>query len=157
MTRFRILLVEDNPDHAELICDLLEAQTQKPLVIHHDTGVAALEHLRSLPIHGREHPNLILMDLNLPGMSGLDLVRVIKSEPEVRRIPVVILSTSTRLQDMHDAMQAHANSYSIKPQNYHRLESLIGDIGKYWMNVHAYQNEHDPRPPGGGTAWDLAD
>ena len=133
---FRILLVEDNADHAELITDILE-DAPAPVDIHrcHDgeMALAWLAEVRASPSRGL--PDLVLLDLDMPRMDGFQTLDAIKSDPEMRRIPVVILTTSRARRDVARALDGHANSYVCKTADFAALEELLAEVRRYWTRA----------------------
>ena len=132
---FEILVVEDNPGDVRLLTEALkEGGVSTRLHITRD-GEQALAFLHGEgEFAGSPRPSLILLDLNLPRKHGREVLAEIKCEKSLRGIPVVVLSTSTRTEDVMQAYDLHANCYIPKPDN---LESLI-DIGRLierlWLN-----------------------
>jgi CheY-like chemotaxis protein len=133
-----LLLAEDNPDHAELVLRCLEAQPIRHRVVHLPDGEAALAYLTHRPPFERPDtaptPHLVLLDLRLPKMDGLEVLRAVKASPELRNIPVVVLTTSAADRDVAGAYAAHANSYLVKPLDADRLEQMLRDVGRYWLD-----------------------
>jgi len=130
----RILLVEDDPDHAELVRRGLEAQRSHLDLTHVADGEAALEYLKERgPREAPGRPHLILLDLRLPRMDGLEVLREIKAAPDLSDIPCVVLTTSRAEGDMLKAYRLHANSYLVKPGEYERFVELIADVERYWL------------------------
>lgn len=132
-----ILLVEDNPDHAELVMRNLEDFRVANRVIHVDDGQAALDYLYG---HGeyadRQNypmPDLMLLDLRLPKVDGLQVLKEVKENADLRSMPVVILTTSDAERDLATAYDSHANSFLTKPINFGDFSSLIRDLGFYWL------------------------
>ncbi len=142
--RLLILLVEDNPAHAELVKRSLQEQRVSYQVTHLSDGEQAVEYLfqRGDYADKRKHPrpHIILLDLRLPRLDGLDVLRQIKTADEeaLRRIPVVILTTSEAEQDLAQAYDSHANSYVIKPLNFEGFTALMDDLGLYWQQWNYY-------------------
>ncbi|MEW6348700.1 MAG: response regulator [Thermodesulfobacteriota bacterium] len=132
-----ILLVEDNPDHAELIMRSLEEHRVANRVYHTPDGEAALDYLfqkgRYCDPASCPRPHLILLDLRLPRIDGLEVLRNIKSSAELRRIPVVALTTSESERDMAGAYNRHVNSYVVKPVDFSKFNKLMDDLGFYWL------------------------
>ncbi|MDQ7785460.1 MAG: response regulator [Desulfomonilaceae bacterium] len=132
-----ILLVEDNPDHAELIVRSFEEHRVANKIIHVSDGEAALDYL----FHRGEYaddqsvarPHVILLDLRLPKIDGLEVLKEIKAAPELRRIPVVALTTSESERDMMGAYNRHVNSYLVKPVDFEKFGKLMDDLGFYWL------------------------
>jgi len=137
-----ILLVEDDPLDAELMLAALaetHPQTRVELVTTAESAWSAIDQLRSA---GRLSTlALVLLDLKLPGMSGCDLLRCIRREPGIRRIPVVILTTSLEPRDIEECYDAGANSYLVKPATFAELLELAERVNRYWTG-------DNRRPPG---------
>ena len=131
----RVLLVEDDPDHAELVRRGLEEYGSRLEVTHVEDGEAALTYLRERESRGAPgRPHLILLDLRLPRMDGLEVLREIKSAPDLSDIPCVVLTTSRAEGDMLKAYRLHANSYLVKPGSYTRFVELIANAERYWLS-----------------------
>lgn len=124
-----ILLIEDNDDHVELIRQTLEEKRVANSIVHFDNGEAALSYLKR---SGSESTSIVLLDLNLPGMSGHDLLRAIKEDERLKSIPVVILTTSSGETDRAEAYRHYVNSYLIKPIDAGQFERMVSDLGLYW-------------------------
>ncbi|MEM1346770.1 MAG: response regulator [Pseudomonadota bacterium] len=133
--RFDVLLVEDNPDHAELILDALAEVPPPTSLSHVASAEAALQRLGALAA-ADALPNLILLDLNMPGMGGLALLRRLKDSETLRPLPVVVLSTSIEPEDVRAALQGHANSYTRKSADIDELEATLAAIKRYWWQIH---------------------
>jgi CheY-like chemotaxis protein len=130
----RVLLVEDDPDHAELVRRGLEEYGSRLQLTHLADGESALEFLKDrAPRKSAGRPHLILLDLRLPRMDGLEVLREIKSTPDLADIPCVVLTTSRAEGDMLKAYRLHANSYIVKPGDYGRFVKLISGIERYWL------------------------
>ncbi len=142
--RLLILLIEDNPAHAELVKRSLEDLPVGYQITHLSDGEQAVEYLfqRGDYADKRKHPrpHIILLDLRLPCLDGLDVLRQIKTADEeaIRRIPVVVLTTSEAEQDLAQAYDRHANSYVIKPLNFEGFTALMDDLGYYWRQWNYY-------------------
>ncbi|HSD67211.1 MAG TPA: response regulator [Vicinamibacteria bacterium] len=135
----RVLLVEDDPDHAELVRRGLEDYGSHLDLTHVSDGESALAYLRERASRGTPgRPHLILLDLRLPRMDGLEVLREIKAAPELSDIPCVVLTTSQAEGDMVKAYRLHANSYLVKPGDYAHFVELIAGVERYWLqeNVH---------------------
>jgi len=138
---FPILLVEDNEAHAELVIrgmrDSLEAHT-----IHHvPDGEKALDYFFNRgaytdPIKN-PRPSLVLLDLRLPRVDGLEVLRTVKTTPALSPIPVVILTSSDAESDIARAYEYHANSYLVKPLDFKVFTKLMKDIVSYWLGWNA--------------------
>ncbi|GIW01713.1 response regulator [Roseiflexus sp.] len=136
-TTLRVLLVEDNDDHAELIRRTLSEQQRTPQIVHVSDGESALDYLhrRGAWIDPAQspRPHVILLDLRLPRVDGLDVLMNIKQSADLRRIPVVVLTTSSAERDVTRAYDAHANSYLVKPFGFEDFRNLMHDVGVYWL------------------------
>ena len=132
-----ILLVEDNLPHAELVKRSLEGHEIANKIYHVSDGEAALAYLLRQGVYAdpatSPRPHVVLLDLRLPKISGLDVLREIKTNTELRTIPVVILTTSTAERDVVSAYAQHANSYLVKPVDFATFTRLMHDLGLYWL------------------------
>jgi two-component system, chemotaxis family, response regulator Rcp1 len=131
-----IFLIEDNPGDIRLTQEALkEGKILNNLTIAQD-GVEALEMLR----HGGKnrnpfHPDLILLDLNLPKMDGREVLAELKSDPDLQRIPVVILTTSSSEEDIINSYNLHANCYVTKPLDIDQFISRVKSIEDFWFTI----------------------
>jgi CheY-like chemotaxis protein len=132
---FSLLLVEDDADHAELVLRCLAEHLPEATVRHVSDGQAALDYLMSggAPASSQALPDLILLDLRLPLVDGLAVLAEIKADERLRNVPVVILTTSDAERDLTRAYAAHANSYLVKPMDFEKFDSLVRDLGFYWI------------------------
>jgi two-component system response regulator len=132
-----ILLVEDNPYEARLTIESLQEQNLANKLHHVDDGAEALDFLFAKGRYQyREHennPKLILLDLNLPKIGGLDVLREIKADDRTKSIPVVILSSSKQDADVITSYMLGVNSYVVKPVDFDVFSKAISDMGSYWM------------------------
>lgn len=131
-----ILLVEDNPGDVFLIREALDfGSIPKQLRVVQD-GEAALHYLlRKGPYRYALRPDLVLLDLNLPKIDGRQVLEEIKADPDLRHIPVIILSTSDAERDVVSAYEHHANCYLKKPQDLFQYLDLIRNIEQYWLSM----------------------
>ena len=128
----RILLVEDNPDDAELASRAFRKHRVDVELENAASGEQALTLLSNC--RGRP-PRLVLLDLQLPRMSGLELLQHLRSGESTRLLPVVVLTSSDEEQDIRSAYAFGANSYLRKPVNFADFVSLIGDLHHYWLEL----------------------
>jgi CheY-like chemotaxis protein len=132
---FHILLIDDSPSDALIIERALrEGDIDYRLTVLQD-GHAALDYLVRLkdPASPIElEPDLVLLDLNLPGLDGCQVLTAIKSDADLRMIPVVILTTSGRDEDVHETYLAGANTFIRKPDEYPRYRELVSTLRLYW-------------------------
>ena len=136
-----ILLVEDNEAHAELVIRGLRDQQVANRIHHVVDGEKALDYLfhrgaYSDPVQN-PRPNLVLLDLRLPRVDGLEVLRIIKTTPDLLRIPVVILTSSDAESDIAKSYDYHANSYVVKPLDFKTFTKLMKDLGFYWLGWNA--------------------
>ena len=133
-----VMLVEDNVDHAELVIRTLEEHRIANRVRHFLDGQSALDYL----FHRGEfsnpaanaRPHVILLDLRLPRVDGIDVLKAIKEDDHLKSIPVVVLTTSEAEKDVAKAYYNHANSYLVKPVGFEEFKRLMDDLGFYWLS-----------------------
>lgn len=132
-----ILLVEDNPAHAELVQRSLENHRVANRIYHVADGKAALAYLFRQGSYADEarspRPHMILLDLRLPKIGGLEVLRQIKTSEEIKHIPVVILTTSAAELDMVRAYEHNANGYVVKPLDFDKFRQLMDELGYFWL------------------------
>lgn len=132
-----ILLVEDNEAHAELIIRGLREVLEPDRIHHVLDGEQALDYLFHREAHTdtetHPDPDLVLLDLRLPRVDGLDVLRVVKETPGLLRTPVVVLTSSDAESDVARSYDYHANSYIVKPLEFRKLVQLMNDLGFYWL------------------------
>ncbi|HVW26986.1 MAG TPA: response regulator [Polyangiaceae bacterium] len=127
-----VLHVEDNADHADLVRRCLSRHRPESRVVCVEDGEAALEYL-SKNDSASPRPFLILLDLRLPKVDGFEVLRAVKGNPVLAAIPVVVLTTSDSESDVSSAYEHHANSYLVKPDDFGLLDSMLKDVGDYWL------------------------
>ncbi len=138
MTKARtILLAEDNPADAELTLFSLKRLAGQMQVNVVQDGVAVLNHLGIGPESSapNELPALILLDLKMPRMSGLTVLRTLKSDPRMRRIPVVMLTSSQEPRDVSESYELGANAYLVKSMEFDRFTETLNATRHFWMEV----------------------
>ncbi|HTY26405.1 MAG TPA: response regulator [Desulfomonilaceae bacterium] len=132
-----ILLVEDNLDHAEIVMRSFKNQQVDHPILHMTDGETALDYLLRRGEYANPdkspRPNLVLLDLRLPKVDGLEVLKEIKQSKELRGIPVVILTSSQAGNDVKMACEYHANSYVVKPLEFTKFTELMRDLGSYWL------------------------
>lgn len=131
-----IMLVEDNPADLRLTQEVFEeAEFEHRLLVARD-GEQALAMLRGTPPHGElPLPDIVLLDLNIPRKNGLEVLRSMKQDPRLKRIPVLILSTSRAETDFAAAYDAHANAFVTKPTDWGEFAELARLIRDFWLKV----------------------
>ena len=132
MTARSILLIEDNPADVRFTLDAFRLAAPDVTVEVCEDGESALQLLRD-PAHPR--PCLILLDLNLPGLDGREVLEAIKGDPDLGGIPICILTTSQAHDDVDRAYARHANSYVVKPVGLPAFRTAIEQIERYWFGT----------------------
>jgi len=140
MKNNRILLVEDNRDHQELtLMTLAENNVVNEVVIAND-GVEALEYLFGTGRYDgrdpRDVPALVLLDLKLPKLGGIEVLRRVREDERTRYVPVVVLTSSTEEEDIVASLNNGANSYVRKPVDFNRFVEHVRRLQVYWLLVH---------------------
>lgn len=132
-----ILMVEDNPYDEELALHALHTHNlANHIQVVHD-GVEALDYIFGTGTyagrHNEELPRLILLDLKLPKVDGLEVLKRLKSDPHTQTIPVVMLTSSRQERDVIESYQLGANSYIVKPVDFDQFNEAVKQIGFYWL------------------------
>ena len=144
-----ILLVEDNPDDEALTLRALKKNNVANEVVVARDGVEALDYLFGTGAHaGRDRgqmPQVVLLDLNLPRLDGLEVLRRIRSEPTTQLIPVVVLTSSKEDRDLVESYRLGANSYVRKPVDFLAFVEAARQLGLYWLVL------NEPPPGAGGS------
>lgn len=137
-----ILLVEDDLAHAEIVRRNLKDFRVANRIIHVEDGQAALDYLfgkgRFADPESCPRPHLILLDLRLPKVDGLEVLRAIKDNADIRNIPSVVLTTSSAESDMVKAYDSGAGSYLVKPVDFEKFTKLMDAFGFYWLAWNKY-------------------
>lgn len=131
-----LLLAEDNISHARLITRQFEEMEHPPRLIHFDNGRAVCDFLQEQldkPESMKLIPDVMLIDLRLPKVDGLEILKWLQQEQIYQTVPKVVLSSSQADQDIKTAYQLGAYSYLVKPISYPDLQSLIQDFSNYWI------------------------
>ncbi len=132
-----IILIDDNLDHVKIIIWALEQAEVRTKVTVIDDGEKALEYLLSngTPAGARRPPDLVLLDINMPKVNGLDVLQKIKNDRELRRIPVVVLSSSERQEDIDKAYVLGANTFISKAAVFNEIARAMNTLCNYWSQV----------------------
>ena len=137
MNRNPILLVEDNPDDQTLILRALKKNNILNEVVLVRDGVEALDYLFSTGAHqGRDPdlmPQVVLLDIKLPKLDGLEVLKRIRADERTKRLPVVILTTSREQQDLMTSYNSGVNSYIQKPVDFNQFSEAVRKLGLYWI------------------------
>jgi len=136
MKSIEILLVEDNPADVRLTQETLKEEKLRNNLSVVNDGVEALAFLRR---EGRYadavRPNLILLDLNLPRKDGREVLETIKNDPDLRIMPVVVLTTSDAEKDILESYNLHANCYIVKPLDLNQFSRVVRSIQEFWLTI----------------------
>lgn len=134
-----ILLVEDNPRDAEVTIRALRKHKLSNHLVHVTDGQAALDWLFGVGQYaGRDtnhHPKVVMLDLKLPKVDGIEVLRAIRANPATHRLPVVILTSSKEQQDVIQAYDLGVNSYIVKPVDFEKFSTAVAELGHYWVLV----------------------
>ena len=131
----RILLVEDSVADLKLVEMALAESGGDTELLHADDGAAALVVLDEVVAGRHPRPDVVLLDLNMPRASGVDVLRRVKGDPELRTIPVVVFSTSRSDVDVAVAYACGANAYIVKPLDLQRFMTVVRSIEEHWTGV----------------------
>ena len=148
----RILLVEDKARDAELTLAALEAHNIANEVVVARDGVEALDYLyRRGKFAGRapELPVMVLLDIKMPRLNGLEVLRTIKADPQLKRLPVIILTSSREEPDLIQAYELGVNAYVVKPVDFHQFADAVKQIGVFWTILNEMPPIPDPLPEKG--------
>jgi chemotaxis family two-component system response regulator Rcp1 len=134
MQQIHILLVDDNEGDILLTREALDdARIVNKISIAYD-GLEAIRFLKKHP-GGANTPDLILLDINLPKMNGTEVLAIIKNDPELKRIPVIMLTTSSAEKDILASYDNHANCYITKPVDLDRFMAVVRTIEDFWISI----------------------
>lgn len=140
-----ILLVDDDPDCRLLIRDAINECKVSNSVFEVSNGKEALEFLKRSGIYKHApRPGLVYLDLEMPGMNGQETLKAIKADPELRDIPVVMMTGVADENEMKLAAANGANSYTIKPANVEQFLRTVLASTSYWLTIHQYPEHHLP-------------
>lgn len=151
MKGHRILIVDDSPQDTELTLNALQEYRIANEVVTLRDGAEALDYLyRREAFAGRAgaDPAVILLDLKMPRVDGLEVLRQLKSDPTLRTIPVVIMTSSREEQDLVKSYQLGVNAYVVKPLHFQEFVEAVKILGAFWMVL----NEPPPKESGGGSS-----
>jgi len=131
-----ILLVEDNPGDARLIEEAVKESKLSNQLYHVVDGEQALAFVKQQgEYQNSPKPGLILLDLNLPKVSGREVLEALKADEELRRIPVVVLTTSSSEEDIMRSYMLHANCYITKPVDFDEFIKVVKSINEFWFSI----------------------
>jgi two-component system response regulator len=131
-TTIDILLVEDNAEDADLAMRALKKNNLIRNIIHVDDGQEALDFLFN---DSNEMPHLILLDLKMPRVDGIEVLRKLKADAKKKVIPVVMLTSSNEEKDIIESYKLHVNAYIVKPVDFAQFTKAVTDIGLFWTTL----------------------
>jgi CheY-like chemotaxis protein len=135
-TPVRVLLVEDNPGDADLTRETLEAGRLHLEIDVVVDGEQALDYLLQRPPYaGKPMPDLVLLDLNLPRISGREVLEEIRRQPQLRKVPIVILTSSDAEQDIVRSYELGANCYVTKPVGFEAFQAVVRSVEGFWFTI----------------------
>lgn len=144
----RILLAEDSPHDVEMTLAALEEHHLANEVFVVNNGAEALDYLYArgkYEHHGNGHPVVVLLDLKMPKVDGLEVLRQLKSDPELRRIPVVMMTSSREEQDLVRSYDLGVNAYVVKPVDFEQFMGCVSKLSCFWALI------NEPPPHGGAN------
>lgn len=149
MKQINVLLVEDNPGDTELTRQSLAASKLSINLIALDDGEKALRYLKHEPPYQKaERPDLVLLDLNLPKLSGSEVLREIKSDKALKGLPVVVLTSSEEETEVSKCYAEGANCYIVKPVDFKSFMAIVGLIEEFWFSVVKLGADRTEKQPG---------
>lgn len=125
----RMLIVDDDPNEALFLVDAFRTAPETVEIRHAESGEAGLEAIASF------EPGLVLLDLNMPGMDGFDVLAAIKGNDQLKALPTLIFSSSERDIDIDRSYRGHANAYVVKPRSFDGYRKLAEDIERFWYET----------------------
>jgi len=137
--QMEILLVEDNPYDAELTIRALKQRNLANHLLHVEDGQAALDYLFGTGAYeGRDvhqQPKVVLLDLKLPKVDGIEVLRRLRADERTKLVPVVVLTSSHEDRDLLESYQLGANSYTVKPVEFENFSEAVSKLGLFWLLV----------------------
>ena len=134
-----ILLVDDNPNDAELAMRAIKRGRFSGRIVHVDDGVKAVDYLLGIGAYadraGARQPRVVFLDLKMPRMDGIGVLRRVKAEVALRPVPIVMLTSSREPPDIVECYRLGVNSYVVKPVNFDEYEALMAALVHYWTRL----------------------
>lgn len=141
-----ILLVDDDADCRMLVRDAIADSRVRNAVFEVGSAEEGLQFLkREAQFADAPRPGLIYLDIEMPGLNGIEMLKRIKADSELRHIPVVMMTGVCDEQQLRSAAAAGANSYTIKPANAEQFLRTVIESANYWLTIHQYPDHHLPR------------
>jgi CheY-like chemotaxis protein len=137
-TEVEVLLVEDNARDAEMTLRTLRKRNLANNVVHVKDGQEALDWLHGTTPHGHDAqslPKVVLLDLKLPKVDGLEVLRAIRADQRTRVLPVVVMTSSQEQRDVVESYKLGVNSYVVKPVDFDAFSAAVAELGHYWLLV----------------------
>jgi CheY-like chemotaxis protein len=138
-----ILIVEDNPQDVELMIEALDMKNMANQIIHVQDGVEALDYLRyegHFADRIKGNPTVILLDIKMPRMDGIELLEIIKQDEKIKSIPIVMLTSSREEPDLIKCYQLGVNAYVVKPVDFNDFLNAVKQIGVFWALLNEQPN-----------------
>ena len=132
MTEFSIVLVDDSLADAMLFAEAVKQTAHSIPLTRFEDGQSALDYLRD---KRTVLPDLVLLDLNMPGLSGHDVLYEIRSDRRLKRVPVIVLTSSSNMDDVARSYDEHANAYVVKPNGFAGFVDVVNGLAKFWFTV----------------------
>lgn len=137
-----IIIVEDDSNDYEITTRILKRRGMATHLVWLKDGEEALGYLetvkQSITVDGKRHPRIVILDIKLPKILGFEVLKMIKEDPMLQYIPVIIFSSSNQERDLMTAFRLHANSYIVKPVEYDAYAHCIDEIVTYWLFTHKF-------------------
>ena len=130
-----ILLVDDNENDVELTLLALQGLKLASGIVHVRDGVEALEHLQKEDAHAaprKQLPLFVLLDIKMPRMDGLELLRRVRADPQLALVPIVVMTSSREQPDLRTAYELGANAYVVKPVHFEDFRKAVAAVGMFW-------------------------
>jgi two-component system response regulator len=135
MRKFSILIAEDDPDDRFLLKKAFEENKVEETISFVENGIKTLEYLKTIRDANHLYPNLIILDLNMPLRNGKEVLQEIKEDSILKKIPVVIFSTSNNEAVIDKCYELGANTYIVKPLSFGQLLKVVAQIKSYWLQI----------------------
>lgn len=136
-SQVEVLLVEDNPNDAELTILALKEKKLLNQFVHLKNGAEAIDYIFATGTYSHRSaedlPKVILLDINMPKIGGLEVLRILRADERTKMIPVVILTSSQHDRDIFEAYNLNVNSYIVKPVDFNKFMAAVAEIGLYWL------------------------
>ncbi|MBI2859754.1 MAG: response regulator [Chloroflexi bacterium] len=142
-----ILFVDDNPGDVRLVKEALSDMKEPSRLFIAEDGIEAMDYLRKRGRHAAApRPDLVLLDLNLPRKNGFEVLNEIKSDDDLKQIPVCVLTSSSAERDVSRAYKSYANCYIVKPLDYAKFLETIKQVQEFWLKAVRLPQKQEPNP-----------